>query len=82
MEPPTCLVCRRTLGDLPFSSFTLVRFAISAEEEALQRELDREGWTGHHPWHVWFCDEHTAPAEEVAHLHWREAMTRLQTSRK
>lgn len=80
MKPPMCFTCMRTLDDLPFSSFKLVRFAINAKEEALERMQDQEDWAGHNPWNVWFCDEHAAPAEELTHLHWREATTRLRTS--
>lgn len=80
MKPPRCMICQRTLDDLPFSSFKLVRFAINAEEKALERQRAEEGWAGHPPWDVWFCDEHAAPAEELSHLHWRDAKARLETS--
>ncbi|WP_433472809.1 hypothetical protein ACQPZP_28545 [Spirillospora sp. CA-142024] len=83
MRPPMCLICHRSLGDdLPFSSFKLVRFALTPEEEAVEREQAREGWTGHPSWEEWFCDEHTALAEEHSHLHWREAMALLAQQRK
>lgn len=83
VRPPVCLICRASpQGDLSYASFTAVRFAIDAEEEAVRREWDREGWTGHPPEVEWFCGEHTALAEEHSHLHWRTALTRLQAYQK
>ncbi|WP_149263776.1 hypothetical protein [Actinomadura sp. K4S16] len=83
MMPPHCFLCDRSLreGD-PASSFTAVRFGINAQEEALEQDRDREGWVGHPSWVAWFCDEHTALAEDHSHLHWREAFELLRQHRR
>lgn len=83
MRPPMCFVCLRSLKDgEPSSSFEAVQFAVSPEEEAWQRERDREGWVGHPSEVEWFCDEHTAQARDLSHLHWREALERLAQQRR
>ena len=79
MRPPMCVICgRRPRDEDQYPLFQIVRFALDADEEALVRELSREGWTGHPPWLMWFCDEHLAVGEGMAHLHWRDALERLR----
>jgi hypothetical protein len=82
VRPPDCFICQRSLRDgEPYSSFTDVWFALTPEEEAIRREQDRQGWVGHPPEVEWFCDKHSALAEEHAHLHWREALELLARQR-
>jgi hypothetical protein len=78
-----CAMCNRSPSrdGLPYSSFTAVQFALDAEEEALQREQARQDRVGHPMGLEWFCDEHTAVAEEHSHLHWRAAFDRLRELR-
>lgn len=78
MRPPRCVICKRKpVKGEDFSSFKIVRFAIDDDEKKIEREQAEEGWTGHNPWLMWFCDEHLALGEELAHLHWREASEHL-----
>ncbi|WP_165958857.1 hypothetical protein [Actinomadura sp. KC345] len=45
MMPPMCVICMRVPQDEDeFSLFEGVRFALDADEEALAREREREGW--------------------------------------
>lgn len=78
-----CAMCNRSPSrdGLPYLSFTAVQFALDAKEEALRREQDRQGWVGQPMGLEWFCDEHTALAEEHSHLHWRTAFDRLRELR-
>lgn len=82
MRPPSCVICLRTPQDGEESSFEIVRFVIDADEEAFEREQALDGWVGHPPWLMWFCDEHLALGKELADLHWREAGERLRTTRR
>ncbi|MEU8283858.1 hypothetical protein AB0C01_05920 [Micromonospora sp. NPDC048905] len=74
MMPPNCLVCEST-GSA--TEFTVVYFAVNAQEEAGLAARAAASWVGHPENAYWFCAEHLHLGTDREAMHWREAVAEI-----
>lgn len=78
MRPPICCICEERFD--PGRSGDQVSFTRRPSDDAFHARMEREGLVGHPPEVEWFCGEHLAAAQALAHLSIAEALHELRRS--
>ena len=77
MMPPECEICGKRFD--PFSGNAgLVAFEMRESDREWHKKMDEEGFTGHPPEQVWFCEDHYQAADKLSHLTKPEALKLLR----
>lgn len=80
MKPPICSFCGARFSPSSTKG-TSLRFAISAEDEAINQRMRDRRMVGHPKGLHWICEDHIDAARELTHLHWPEARATLKAAK-
>lgn len=79
MKPPHCSLCDKNLRRNPDEDFSLVRFKLTAEQQARKEKMKEKRMVGHPPGAHWFCEQHAMKAKALRSMTWGEAKEIIMT---